>query len=503
MRKLAYGMVLFGVIIGAFFLDHRTPHPEIISFTSDRLQINYEAVEAGTEAVNMSWNAIRLSDNDIMRMEAWVNNQWVLIGEGFEAIKTDRIVISHPLAFEQPHYRLSIVNQNNQIIDEEHLYLDYESTELEPLLWRFMAPIVGSIPRSDLQTGTSTIPVNWEVIERGYNHQIALEQLIEVSGDMVGYPLLDMDTWQPRRGIQEVALRPTDSDMIILRLSVIDRINDTTITEGIITVSIAENNEPVFVDPQHAIIFTDDVLENVERILITGQERGNDTASLIRVGDSNVADEAILCNFQWGNYDLGTETYLLPTIEQFTNALCQPTISAGRGFNTASVLDSFWADSDVCESNETPLSCDIRVNRPAYALVYIGVLDLANTTMDDETTLVQFTTNLNVIIQQLIDAGVVPIMSTFPTSYSFYNNDLAEIMNDVVRDIAQSQQLPLIDLRDLVENYPNSGVNVDGFHMSSPPEGQTNFTGNQQIYVRTLYEWLVLDTLHRLNDPNP
>src|SRR5690606_1197439 len=99
---------------------------------------------------------------------------------------------------------------------------------------------------------------------------------------------------------------------------------------------------------------------------------------------------------------------------------------------------------------------------------------------------------------QLTDSGVVPILTTFPTGYTFHNDGSADALNVMVREVAGAEHVPLIDLRDAVVHYPNRGVDVDGFHMSTPPAGRTSFTGNEWIYSRTLYELLALETLYRL-----
>ncbi|MBA3873307.1 MAG: hypothetical protein H0X30_29590, partial [Anaerolineae bacterium] len=107
----------------------RDTQPLIESYTADRLAVDYRGVEAGTEAVNMSWKADNVSDDNFMRMEAWVGERWVLIGEHFAPEKSDRIVISHPLSFAHPLYRLTILNKDGEIVDERKLELTYDDTQ--------------------------------------------------------------------------------------------------------------------------------------------------------------------------------------------------------------------------------------------------------------------------------------------------------------------------------------------------------------------------------------
>src|SRR4051812_25169953 len=118
------GLVILIAVIGIFSVTViRGTHPYIDFYTADRLAVDYPGVEEGIEAVNMSWKAVNVSDGNFMRMEAWVGGRWVLIGEHFVPEKSDRIVVSHPLSFDHPLYRLTILDGSGTIIDEKRLEL--------------------------------------------------------------------------------------------------------------------------------------------------------------------------------------------------------------------------------------------------------------------------------------------------------------------------------------------------------------------------------------------
>src|SRR5690606_25840426 len=136
----------------------RTGQPVIESFTADRLAVDYALVEEGVEAVNMSWKAVGLADQHRMRMEAWVAERWVLIGEDFAPEKSDRIVISHPLTFGPPLYRLSVLDASGNITAEKYLELSYTEAETEPLIVEFMAPVSGGPQAGALNRVELTVP---------------------------------------------------------------------------------------------------------------------------------------------------------------------------------------------------------------------------------------------------------------------------------------------------------------------------------------------------------
>lgn len=477
----------------------RAGQPVIEVFTADRLAVDYERVEEGVEAVNMSWKAVGLADQHRMRMEAWVGERWVLIGEDFAPEKSDRIVISHPLTFGHPLYRLSVLDASGTIAAEKYLELSYLEAEAdaEPLITEFMAPVSGGLQADALNRDELTVPVTWQIRNRGYAHQPVIEQVRMPSGDVIGSPISNLQHWRPRQGQLSLTLAPVDGDTVFLRLRVVDRFTMETLTEQIITLPVVTVPQgPLSVDEW--LHLDDETLAHVRELVAAGQAQGHHPDGVIKIGDSNIAEDSALCNFVSGNYDIGSYTHLQAVIDRFAVSLCAESAAAGRSFSTVSVLDPMWADSADCLPEETPLTCAIRVNKPAYAVIYLGVQDLERLAWNPDIPAESFRENLTTIIQQLTDSGVVPILTTFPTGYTFHNDGSADALNAMLREAAGAAHIPLIDLRGAVVHYPNHGVDVDGFHMSTPPAGRTSFTGNEWIYSRTLYELLVLETLYRL-----
>lgn len=236
------------------------------------------------------------------------------------------------------------------------------------------------------------------------------------------------------------------------------------------------------------------VMANVSAIYARGQSRGNLPLSMIKIGESNVAETVFLCTFGWGEYDLGEYAYLQPIVNglRATDSLCRFHFTAHKGFSTASVLDPLFATSDFCEPNETPLSCEYRRSRPSYAVIYIGMAD------HGQLTAQQYRSNLTTIVQTLRGWGVIPILTTYPTSDGFTDGKPQEY-NEIVRDVARAQRVPLMDVRAALYQYDNRGTAYDGYHLSVRDPQFTSFTGDQFEYGRTYYEWLTLTLLHDLH----
>lgn len=184
---LASARLLFGVTV------LRGMQPSIEFYTADRLVVDYPGVEAGLEAVTMSWKAVNVPGDHFMRMEAWVGGRWVLIGEHFAPEKSDRIVVSHPLGFSTPLYRLTILDSSGQIADERRLEIGYSDAETTPRIAQLTAPVRGGIPVDALQNGSVTVPVLWRIEERGYRQQPVIEQVAMPSGAVIAAPLADLE----------------------------------------------------------------------------------------------------------------------------------------------------------------------------------------------------------------------------------------------------------------------------------------------------------------------
>lgn len=471
----------------------RGTQPFIEFYTADRLAVDYPAVEEGVEAVNMSWKATNVSGENFMRMEAWVGEKWVLIGEHFAPEKSDRIVVSHPLTFAHPLYRLTILSGSGEIIDERKLELTYADTGTKPEIVQFIAPVRGGVEADALKSGEVNVPVIWHVENRNYNQQPVIEQVIMPSEEIVGAPLGDLKMWLPREGEQLIRLSPVDGDTVFLRLRVLDTTSKQTLIENLITIPVMKSND----NPSPSLVslpaFDTATLNHVRTIYVDGQTQGNTPHSFMKVGDSNIAGDSALCNFGWGNDELGIYSDLQQTVDQFKPSFCATSASAGRSFSSVSLLDPMWATDKSCQPNETPLDCGIRELHPSYALLYFGVQDVDHVLSPD-----RYSHNFKQIVLTLTKHRIIPILSTFPTGYTFHNDGSADSLNTLIVQIANEQHIPLIDLRASTVLYPNRGVDVDGFHMSTPPGGKTSFTGNELLYARTLYELRVLEALHQL-----
>jgi hypothetical protein len=199
-----------------------------------------------------------------------------------------------------------------------------------------------------------------------------------------------------------------------------------------------------------------------------GLARGNDPHTFIKVGDCMTHNPYFLIPIGDDNYDLGDYQGLQAVIQNFSegemNSFSHESQASAGGFNAASVLDSLWANPEYCEAGETPLSCEIRIMQPSIALIMFGTNDVFYL---DEA---QFDFFYRSIVVAAIRQDILPVLSTFPQRPEFPEKSV--LYNQIVAQIAQDYDVPLINLWLALDPLPNNGIDPDDTtHMSTPADG--------------------------------
>jgi GDSL-like lipase/acylhydrolase family protein len=242
------------------------------------------------------------------------------------------------------------------------------------------------------------------------------------------------------------------------------------------------------------------VMVHVRDIIAVGQSRNNRANVFSKVGDSITVSRSFLYSFGNGNYDLGDYDYLQTAIDFYQNSSARTgnsflntSLAAGEGWAAWGILSVKLADSNFCGVGEIPLVCEYRIVRPSVAIIMFGTNDVGYRTGG------QFRANMTQIVTISIEMGVVPILSTFPNRPD--EAERVRIFNNIIRDIAQEQAIPLIDYYELTKTLPNYGLTRDNIHPSTPPSGYTAaaiFSDNNLRYGYTVRNLATLETLYSL-----
>lgn len=251
----------------------------------------------------------------------------------------------------------------------------------------------------------------------------------------------------------------------------------TTSNLDIIYASINLNDYPTV--PTH--------MGQARAIFEESQLNGLNKQVVSKVGDCISDNEHFLSPFGLGSYSLGTYTSLQPTVYYFSESLAYSSLAAYDGLVTNAVLDPLFANPLACLPGETPLRCEYRVHRSSVAIIMFGAQDLLFTSPEE------FDRNLRRIVHETIQAGVVPILSTFPGNLERW--DQATKYNQIVVSVALDYDIPLMNLWRALYDLPNHGLNADGRHLSLPLTTSGDLTSNNLLRGYPMRNLITLQTL--------
>lgn len=203
--------------------------------------------------------------------------------------------------------------------------------------------------------------------------------------------------------------------------------------------------------PPYFISMPEGTIERSREIFELGQRLGRNAHSFSKIGDSIIDTPEFFTWFDSGDYDLGEYAYLAGAIDYFAGSYGRFGVALRDGLNSTAVLDPTWADKDVCQPNETPLACEIRLNNPAIIFIHFGTNDWSGT----------YDANMRQILDYAIDQGVVPIIITKANQVEGGNG-----RNQIVRFLAEEYQIPVWDFDLIAETLPNRGLDQDNAHMT-------------------------------------
>jgi GDSL-like Lipase/Acylhydrolase family len=220
--------------------------------------------------------------------------------------------------------------------------------------------------------------------------------------------------------------------------------------------------------------------KQTERTLRRGRALGNRANVLAKVGDSITQSPAFLHPLGCGQWKLGRYHALRPTIKFFSqrglpgrSTECRRVNSFSR--NSAAALlarPSAWAIQPggavdpACRSGESPLACEIRIDRPSFAVILLGTNDVTIGDLLGADPTPDFVRNMRIIVRTARRLGVVPILNTLPPRTDTAQREaLTEHLNANLTALARAERAPLINLWRALDRLPHRGL-WDGLHLS-------------------------------------
>lgn len=230
-----------------------------------------------------------------------------------------------------------------------------------------------------------------------------------------------------------------------------------------------------------------EISQAVVQIYQYGLELGRNPLAFSKIGDCGSTPAWFLGDFDRGPdfYSLGEYDELEAVIQAFQGSFGRTSLAARSGFNASSLFVPLWADRSQCQSNETPLACEYRDQRPAIAFIMLG----ANDVWHPE----EFEPQMRKIIEYSLENGVVPILSTKADDQEGNHS-----LNATIARLAWEYELPLWNFWLAVQELPDQGLQEDKVHLTW---GRNFFDDpnamNKAWPVRNLTALQVLDAIWR------
>ncbi len=193
-------------------------------------------------------------------------------------------------------------------------------------------------------------------------------------------------------------------------------------------------------------------------------EPGHADDVFMKAGASSTVSTNTLHCFVDDPVELGDHAHLRPTLEHFTHGDAAGSTPFDRHTQAAQVGEPIgWA----MEGNPAPIDIEAELLSPRVALLHFGANDMGwGATRGD--ALVNFHGVMMEMVDGLIDRGIVPILFGVTRRG---DNASAQVWvgtwNATLRAIAQSRQVPFVDLYEAIDPLAGHGLSEDGLHLEA------------------------------------
>jgi hypothetical protein len=230
-------------------------------------------------------------------------------------------------------------------------------------------------------------------------------------------------------------------------------------------------------DWREAPIVPETVSQRVLDIYQNGQAQGRDPHSFSVIGDCQSIPYVFMGPFGRGELEPDpSESHLWNAINYFEGSFKRWSVTARGGFTAASILNPLQADQHECKPGETPLTCEFRLNNPAYVLITLE-------TWLDPDTIDRYEVYLRQILNTVIEKGAIPILLTKADSSEL--RDGTHVINPVVVKLAYEYNVPVVNFWRAAQYLDNYGIDPEreGFHLSQAGYNLKNILALRALYL--------------------
>ena len=290
-----------------------------------------------------------------------------------------------------------------------------------------------------------------------------LSELALASGAQAGFEPVDPTpevstanpaTAEPAATAQDTAVSPTINPIDIATLPA------TTTPDSIDTAVTSVPTGGACLAPekwQEMPVVPEYVSNKAIQIYQAGLKSGNNPQVFSVIGDCQNVPTVFLGMFESPkNYKLGEEyAYLQPMIDHFSGSFNRKGLARKGGLNVAAALSPLRADPKLCEKNETPVQCELRVNKPSIVIVSLEE-------WWSKSPIDTYEGYLRKVLDEIIAHGAVPVLSTKADNLEGNHS-----INQVITKLACEYQVPLWNFWSAAQPLPSHGLWTDGFHLTT------------------------------------
>ena len=226
------------------------------------------------------------------------------------------------------------------------------------------------------------------------------------------------------------------------------------------------------------------ISESMRAVYERGLALGNDPNRFSVIGDCQNVSSYFLAVFDKpGEFSLGEDyAYLQPTIDHYQDSYSRQSLAVKGGFNVAAILSPLRADPKTCNTNESPLDCELRTWRPSIVFVSME-------TWWSEKPAEVYDKHMRQVIERILEAGAVPVIATKAD-----NLEGDHSINATIAQIAYDYEIPLWNFWAAVQPLPNHGLSDDHFHLTFA----RNFF-DDPVRMKSAWPWRNLTALQTLD----
>jgi hypothetical protein len=178
------------------------------------------------------------------------------------------------------------------------------------------------------------------------------------------------------------------------------------------------------------------------------------------VGDCQSEPEVFLGIYATDRYYLSSDYhYLQETINDFQSSFSHKSVSVRDGLSAPSALSPLWADPQVCQPDENPVQCELRLYKPMLVFINLGTVWREGASAD------KYEGYLHQIVDQVIASGALPILSTKAD-----NVEGDHSLNQATARVAYDYDIPLWNFWAAADYLPNHGLDPESNDIYLTPD---------------------------------